>query len=169
MNKFTKKLIITTACLLLASPVIAEAVPNRGNWGEATHQNINANNFHTDTWDRFMAPNYQFQTGPNYRHVLGRPTYAHNFTRDTTWANVRRDAQNSNTPPSHRIFSGEIPTGRVNPLIPHRPNANAWELASPHVIPSFDSTGQGVNAPQNAQPIFSGQGQGGFLPPTSVN
>jgi hypothetical protein len=171
MEKITKKLIYSALLggLILTSPVVAVAVPNNGAWTNATHSNINPNNFHTDTWDRFMPPNYQFDSGSNYRHVLGNPTYAHNFTRDTTWANIRRDAQGSHLPPGHRIFSGNIPTDRVNTHIPLQPQGQAWEIANPHIIPSFDSTGQGVNAPQNATPMFQGQGQGGFLQPTSIN
>ena len=111
---------------------------------------------------------YLFLTGPNHRHVFGRHTYIANFTRDPATLNIRRDLGGAFMPVLGGVFSGVVPISTVNPLIPATP-FNPRLIHNAYIILHFDTTRMGVNAPINAAPMFVGEGQGGFLAPTSIS
>ena len=178
--KLLVTLVLVTA-FLMSTPLTMQA--NSWQWQGGTGQHhtyglnrneghfgaITANDFHTPMWQRFMPPNYNFSSGPNYRYTLGQPTYAHHFTRDTTFANVRRDAQSSFNPPSVGVFSGVVPTERNNTLIPIVPQTQPIFVPSAHAMTPWDSTGQGANAHfQHGTSMTIDQNQGGMLPSTSI-
>lgn len=128
-----RKIIIFVLCAMLLNPITVLANQN----------------------GHFMPQNQQFTSGPDYRHVLGRHTYVDTFEPDTTTQNIRRDAQSSFSPPSQGVWSGTVPTDRVNPLVRVSPPINPW---LPITTPQ----------PQQAAPIFDSGGLGGFLLPTSI-
>jgi len=127
---------------------------------------INLNDFHTDIWDRFVF-NYTFTSGPDFRHVLGSPTYvsASQVRRDPAGMNVRRDKNVAYTPLPYGIFSAIVDTYISNPYFASWVNEQGglpFVLENPHRIPYFDTLMLGIN-------MFNiSQEQESFLPPTSI-
>jgi len=180
---------ITLGIIALTNPLIIYAQNFSNTWQNhnnnnirplhATHQNINANNFHTNPTERFMPANYSFNSGPDYRHVLGQATFAQSFTRDMSTLNIRRDAQGSNIPPRYGIFSGNIPTHQMNSTVDmnfaNTPMSNPWQSQNTSLNPVFDTTQQGINFINNSEMNNNnfagqsmGQSQGQMLTPTSI-
>ncbi|MCL1934876.1 MAG: hypothetical protein FWF57_00625 [Defluviitaleaceae bacterium] len=189
MKKSKKIISGIVVCITLLIPQVAYAQNFSTTWQNhnnnnirplhASHQNINNNNFHTNPTDRFMPQNHHFTSGPDYRHVLGQPTFVQGFTRDTSTMNIRRDAQGSNLAPRYGIFSGVVPTNQNNTLVDmHRQNtplSNPWVNQNTDIIPMFDTTMQGANFTNNPQinnSGFAGQSMGTnggqMLPSTSI-
>ena len=106
--------------------------------------------------------NYQFTSGGDHRHDLGRPTGFDGFVpADVFSVNTRRDANVSLRPVDYGIFSGYIPTAPVSRLFPQPVNphfSGAVLQDNPNLIPRLDTLSQGINAPP----------ADGFLPHTSI-
>jgi hypothetical protein len=160
--------------MMLSAPLTAYAAPQyRFGAGEGRTDSVNANDYHTAAWERFLF-NYYITSGMDYRFELGRPTtFLSVVPIDVYSVNIRRDANASFQPPSYGIFSGFIPTNQVNIFFPQSVNPalwKAWELENPNVIPVFDTQHLGVNAPTVGNPVnLQNVGGGGFLPPTSIS
>jgi len=157
---------------------------------------INQNDHHTNVWDRF-SHNYIFTSGPDFRHVLGSPTYvsAGQVRQDPATQNVRRDRNVAQMPLPYGIFSAIVETYHANPTFATWVNLHGglpFVLENPNVLEQFDTMLLGINNLdwQNPNPVnmFNvGQGQepmimntsqmppgslgnnSGFLPPTSID
>jgi len=123
-----------------------------------------------DTWNwqhnpTYHAPQYQFQSTFPYDQ-WGRPTSSNASPQHTQ--NVRRDRQAAHLPPVNGtitgFYSGEFPTGQVNPFAPqynNNPNASrAVQVESSVFALLPGETGVNVQA--------TGSPNGGFLASTSV-
>ena len=180
LPKLQASLLITI--LLLATPLTSQAAAF--NPPPARHQS-------SSPQQRFDW-NFDFRSGMDFQDDLGRPTIWHGQVQpDPFTANVRRDANVSNRPPSARGGSTITPTdpsswafrnnqnhlqqdGFWNPIQNHETNAQ----------PRFDNLQHGINAPSQpmsannqsqsmqSQPTQAigdgGLGGSGFLPPTSI-
>ena len=160
--------------LMMAGSLTVQAAPQHGfgqNQGRISP--VNENDFHTNQWDRFSF-NYQFTSGSDHRHELGRPTTFNGFVPvDVHSVNMRRDANVSLQPPRYGTFSGHIPTQPANHLFPQPVNPHFHQpfmLESHSLNPRFDTTGHGVNAPPTGNPMNMNQNvsTGEFLPSTSI-
>ena len=114
--------------------------------------------------------NYQFSSGADHRHELGRPTTFSGFVPvDISSVNMRRDANVSLRPPQYGVFSGHIPSAPVSRLFPQPTHLNAVTLNDPNIIAHFDTLLQGINAPPTGNPMnIQNVSAGEFLPPTSI-
>jgi hypothetical protein len=191
MKKMTKKILSITlgmGAISLATVSTVYANPNFNQQAtfasqtsqafgvqDGRHGVATANDFHTPSWDRFSF-NYEFHSGPNWRHDLGQPTtWQGAVPVDVFSVNMRRDANVSRYAPGFGIFSAELQTAQTNPFFSQPPNPhfhNAWEITNPNVIPNFDTQQLGVNfqpAPQGGFDISTMPGNsGGMLPSTSI-
>jgi LPXTG-site transpeptidase (sortase) family protein len=112
-----------------------------------------------------QAPRYQFETTFPYDQ-WGRPTTS-NVAPDRT-RNYRRDRHSAALPPSHGVitgfYSGEFPTGQVNPFAPrYNNNPNAARAVAIEESPFALLPGEaGVNVRVDSTH------EGGFLASTSI-
>ena len=159
--------------LSITQALMAQAAPQYGfGTGQGRTDTVNANDHHTDSWDRF-SHNYRFSSGGNYRHELGNPTTFNGFVQaDVFTANVRRDANVTAVPPRYGIFSGRVQTRPSNSLFPPPQNpafANTFPQANPNADPRFDTLQMGANAPNIGNPMnIHNVGQQGALQGTGI-
>ena len=159
--------------MLMSQSITAHAAPQYGFGTEQGRTDtVNANDYHTNSWDRFNH-NYQFESGGNFRYDLGNPTTFNGFVQNDVYtANVRRDKNVTVVPPRYGVFSGNVQTQPSNYLFQQPVNpayANTYPQADPNVIPKYDTLQMGVNAPNVGNPMnMHSVGQQGVLPSTSV-
>jgi len=111
--------------LLTPTAVYADNTARQNNnWSNPNWQNTQ----HHNNWNwrhnwSYQAPEYRFETTFPYDQ-WGRPTTSNVAAQRTQ--NIRRDRHSSALPPTHGsqtgFFSGEFPTGQVNPFAPRENN-----------------------------------------------
>ena len=179
-KKIFIKIAVGAMLLVTLAPTNTQASPPYGfGQGHGRTAPVNVNDYSSPVWERFRF-NYTFESGPNHRYELGRPTtFSGTVPQNVFTVNTRRDSNVAFSPPSYDVFSGEIPTMPSNPLFPQPVNphfTNPWETHNPNVISRFDTIQQGVNfQPQgNQMNMFNVDSSGpnlhgsGFLPSTSI-
>jgi len=160
---------ITFAIMFFLAPATVYA-------DNTAHQNNNFSNpnwqnmHYYDYWNwrhnwAYQAPQYEFETTFRYDQ-WGRPTTSNVAPQHTQ--NIRRDRHSAALPPSHGsvtgFYSGEFPTGQVNPFAPmynNNPNASR-SVAVEESVFAVRSGEAGVNV------AADGSHTGGFLASTSV-
>ena len=105
-------------------------------------------------------PNYTFNTGPDYRDKLGRPTQTDIIPRNPQLENIRRNKDAALIPPPFGLFSGEFPTGPSNIYITPDRYQYARNTTTTLGAQTYDTLSFGVNG------LVS---DSGVLPPTSVS
>ena len=129
------------------------------------------NDYHTDSSERFSY-NYYFTSGVDYRYDLGRSTtFTGSVPVDMFNANIRRDRHVAFVPPNYGRFSGYIPTFPRSDFFPQPVHPSFWqsfELENPNALSIYDTLRMGANAPTLGNPMnMHHVGQQGVLPPTS--
>ncbi|MCL2619643.1 MAG: sortase [Defluviitaleaceae bacterium] len=159
----------TIALITLITPTTAHADNTATHTNHFTNPNWQNMN-HTENWNwqhnwAYHPPQYQFQsTFPVDQ--WGRPTSSNIAAQNTP--NIRRDRHAAFLPPGHGtvtgFFSGEFPTGQVNPFAPrynNNPDASHAVIiaGSPFALLPSET---GVNVQSQASH------SGGFLANTSM-
>jgi len=160
---------IALAVIMMAIPFTVYADNTARQTNHFTNPNWQ-NMRHTNNWNwrhnwAYQAPEYSFETTFPVDQ-WGRPTTSNVAPQHTQ--NIRRDRHAAALPPSHGhvtgFFSGEFPTGQVNPFAP-RYNNNP---AASHAVAIEGSPFALLPGETGVNVRVDGSHAGGFLASTSA-
>lgn len=164
-KKLLAILAITTFATHLGTAT-AFAQTNGYGQGQGREDTVNVNDYSTDVWDRFSR-NYEFNSGPEYKTELGKPTNTNIVPRDLTKENVRRNKDTAYNPPSYGVFSGSFDTERSNPYYSPQNYSNVRDTSDYSVNPASSYGLQATGQTGTTTNYGTGNGTG-MLPSTST-